>query len=260
MTRQQHIVTTLKRIAFIVLLFLIAGVIISAIQKRGNSVTKEVLIDIQPLPDGFNLINDEDVLITIQRSFGNNLTRIPITSLDVERVERVLEADPFILESDVYVNANNQVNISVVQREPLLRVIDESGKNYYLDKYGKQMPLSPHFTTRALVATGHIPLYDEVHLDEEDSILRELYDLTNILTKDAFYRPMIEQMHVEKNGEFILIPKVGNHKILLGKYADIQDKLKRLKIFYTEGLPHEGWQKYKSISLKYKGQVICKKK
>jgi cell division protein FtsQ len=35
--------------------------------------------------------------------------------------------------------------------------------------------------------------------------------------------------------------------------------LNRLKIFYKEGMPYEGWRKYETINLKYSGQVVCKR-
>ncbi|MEO0044740.1 MAG: hypothetical protein RL329_4189, partial [Bacteroidota bacterium] len=45
-----------------------------------------------------------------------------------------------------------------------------------------------------------------------------------------------------------------------GNLDDLEDKLKRVKIFYQEGIPYEGWKKYGIINVKYKGQVVCKKR
>ena len=58
-----------------------------------------------------------------------------------------------------------------------------------------------------------------------------------------------------------LIPKLGDQIIDFG-YPDenIQDKFKRLSVFYQDGLPYEGWNKYKSISLAFDGQVVAKKR
>ena len=61
-------------------------------------------------------------------------------------------------------------------------------------------------------------------------------------------------------GEFTLIPKIGDQKILLGKVMDAGQKLERLKIFYREGMPYEGWRKYKTIDVRFAGQVVCKKR
>ena len=72
----------------------------------------------------------------------------------------------------------------------------------------------------------------------------------------------IGQIHREKNGDFVLIPQVGSHTIIFGSaFSDreVEEKFKKLKVFYEEGLPYEGWNKYDIINLKYKKQIVCKK-
>jgi len=40
----------------------------------------------------------------------------------------------------------------------------------------------------------------------------------------------------------------------------VEDKLTRLKLFYQKALPKVGWEKYSSINVKYRKQIICTKK
>jgi cell division protein FtsQ len=40
----------------------------------------------------------------------------------------------------------------------------------------------------------------------------------------------------------------------------LEEKLEQLKTFYKEAMPYEGWKKYRTISVKFKGQIVCKKK
>ena len=40
----------------------------------------------------------------------------------------------------------------------------------------------------------------------------------------------------------------------------MQEKFNKLEIFYKEGLNYMGWEKYETIKLDYKGQVVCDKK
>jgi cell division protein FtsQ len=71
----------------------------------------------------------------------------------------------------------------------------------------------------------------------------------------------IEQIHIDHNGEAILVPKLGNHKIYFGLPADnTDDKLSRLQNFYEKALPYEGWEKYKYINLAYDNQIVAKMK
>ncbi|MEL6863249.1 MAG: cell division protein FtsQ [Bacteroidota bacterium] len=249
----------LKRLMGIACLFLLAAAVISAAQLKGSRNVQEVMINIEALPGGHSLVSKKDLMLSIERSFGHNLIGVPLAALNVERIERVLEADPFILASDVYIDAENQVHISVEQREPIVRIIDKNGLNYYLDEFGEKMPLSKHFTARVLVANGEIPAHIPNFLERKKHTLKDLFGLTNIILDDDFLRPMIEQVYVDKRGEYTLVPKLGNQKILLGRLDGLDDKLTRLKTFYKEGMPYSGWKKYKAINLKYKGQVVCKK-
>jgi cell division protein FtsQ len=86
-----------------------------------------------------------------------------------------------------------------------------------------------------------------------------LYKIASYVDKHEFWKAQIEQIFVTRDNEFILIPKVGNHIILFGSAEEVDEKFEKLFVFYKEGLNRVGWNKYSSINIKYKGQVICKK-
>jgi len=256
--KNQDWTRTLWRIAWVGGLVLVAGLVISAMEHKQASLAAGVLIQIDPMPDSTMLIKESDVLVQIDRSFGFALEGRPLKSIDVTRVERVLEEDPLILDADVFVDAKNMIRIEIVQREPVLRIIDRNGLNYYLDEKGIKMPLSKHFTTRVLVATGSIPPYVPDFQEQDNHRLLDVFELAQRIREDDFLSAMIEQIHVEEDGDFIMVPLVGDQRIILGPYERVDEKLKNLKLFYREGMPYEGWRTYRSINLSYRGQVVCK--
>jgi len=74
---------------------------------------------------------------------------------------------------------------------------------------------------------------------------------------------LIGQIHRKHNGDFVLIPQVGGQKIVFGTaFSDleVEEKFRKLKVFYKEAIPYEGWNTYEEISLKYNKQIVCKKK
>lgn len=251
---------TLKRLVWISLLFLLAALVISGVEFKEASLVKEVHIKVQPLPNGNTLVNKADIALTIEKSFGFKFQGLSIGAIEVERLERVLEEDPFILNADVYIDAQNEINIIVSQRQPVLRIIDNNGLNYYLDKDGFKLPLSKHYSARVLVATGNIPPHVPDFLERKKHVLKDLFLLAEMIGQDDFYHAMFEQLFVSNRGEFTLIPMVGNQKVIFGKLDNAQDKLARLKLFYKEGMPYRGWHRYKTINLKYDNQVVCKKR
>ena len=248
-----------KRLMWTFMAFVAAGIILSSVQWKETSPSAGLAIDITPLANGHNLINGEDIMKKIERSFGFPLEGTPLNNIDIERLERVLREDPFISNADAYVDAGSVINIRIAQREPVLRVIDNNGLNYYLDKNGVQMPISEHFTARVLVATGSIPPYVPNFLEREKHLLKDVFKLAGRIMEDDFFAPLIEQLYVSNRGEMTLIPKVGDQKILLGRIFRVDEKLENLKIFYKQGVPYEGWRKYKTYNLKYKGQVVAER-
>lgn len=253
---------TLKRASWLLAIFFSIAIVVSAVGKRESSMVQEVQVEVEPLQGDNRLIKPEDVLITIERSVGAQLRGMPLNSVDVARIERVLEDDPFVIDADVYVTAQSVVRVNIKQREPILRVIDNNGLNYYLDKEGNKMPLSRHFAARVLTATGNIPPHDPEFLQRKRHRLKDLFLLSEKILADEFYKALIEQIYVSNTGEFTLIPKVGDQKIIFGRLANADDKLENLKIFYQEGIPfvEKGWNAYRTIDVRFKGQVVCEKK
>jgi cell division protein FtsQ len=74
---------------------------------------------------------------------------------------------------------------------------------------------------------------------------------------------LIGQIHLKKDGDFVLIPIVGGQEIIFGTAntdKEVNEKFRKLKIFYKEAIPYEGWDKYTEINLKYDRQIVGKTK
>jgi cell division protein FtsQ len=69
----------------------------------------------------------------------------------------------------------------------------------------------------------------------------------------------VEQIYVTPEKEFEIITRVGDQVILFGDTTAMAGKFKKLEIFYSEALNRRGWNEYKSLNLKFRNQIICKK-
>jgi cell division protein FtsQ len=231
-------------------------------RKKGRYVQGEPVIQIVPLADGEYLIQPEDVLVLLERSFTQRIDAMQVSEVDVRRIEEVLERDPFILDADAFINARDEVYIHLSQREPLLRVMDNTDNDYYLDHTGERMPPSKHHAARVLVATGNVQPWTDDYRTKAEHDLNHLIALANRLRADDFLEALVEQVYLNNKGEMVLAPKVGDQIILLGRYDPerIDRQLQRLKDFYREGLPYRGWRAYRSFDLRYEDQVVAKKR
>jgi cell division protein FtsQ len=234
-------------------------ILYSAVMHKKSSFAETTIVDVIPLEGGNKLISESDVRQALLRGFGNTLEGTELGRLDVERMERVLEEDPFVEKAETYVDQRNNLHVRIRQRAPLLRILDNNGGNYYLDKNGVKMPPSKNFTARVIVGTGNIAPYVQEFKQKKRNTLKDIYTLTNVINNDAFLSNFIQQIHVNNAGEFILVPLIGDQKILIGSVKRLDDKIKRLKTFYKEGMPYTGWREYATINVKYAGQVVCKR-
>jgi cell division protein FtsQ len=249
------------RILWVAFLLVVSLVLYVAIGRKKNMTPADRVIEITPLGSGDLLINRSDVENTLTRTLGSDMENIELAKLSVERIERVLEQNPFVLDAETYIDQNNVLHIKITQREPIVRVLDNTGGNYYMDKNGQRIPPSKNIAARVMVATGNVTPYTPDFLEQgkRPTTLKDLFTLTQLLLADEFLASFIQQIHVSDKSEFFLVPLVGDQKIELGKGQKLEDKLNRLKIFYQQGMPYAGWRKYETINLKYSGQVVCRK-
>jgi cell division protein FtsQ len=218
-----------------------------------------------------------DVLVTendiyqVVRMTGNLLKGQHLGSIDFERIEREIRRHSYVSDAQAFMTLEGTVEIDVIQRQPILRIFNEKGESYYLDGRGNLLPLNPAFSARVLVASGSIPepfskrtcyLADSVKTKdslEYRSVMNHLYLVAAYITKDKFLKAQIEQIYVEPNGEFELIPRIGDHTIILGGPDNLEEKFERLLVFYRQGLSKTGWHRYNIINIKFKDQVVCSK-
>ena len=133
------------------------------------------------------------------------------------------------------------------QYEPVIRIMDETG-SYYVDSTGVILDNSLYNAADVIIATGNI----------KDSVqVNQLHELALKFRQDAFWNAQMEQINIEPNGEWVLIPRVGQYEIKLGLPNRLDVKLENLKLFYQKALPKVGWERYSSINLKYKNQIVC---
>jgi len=216
------------------------------------------------------LVTEADIY-TVVKATGNLLKGESLGSIDFERIEREITRQPYVANAQAYMTLDGVVDIDIVQRQPILRIFNEKGESFYLDGLGNLMPLNPAFSARVLVATGFVgesyskkACYLSDSLEKKDSaeyhsVMNNLYKLSAFITKDKFLKAQIEQIFVEPNGEFELIPRVGTHIILMGGADNLEDKFERLFVFYRMGLSKIGWNRYNIINIKFKNQVVCSK-
>ncbi len=182
----------------------------------------------------------------------NNLDLIGqrLSQVRYRRVEYVVSVMRMVRRVECFSTNSGKIVVRIWQYSPILRVMQEQG-NFYVDATGQRLEISLNSAANVLVASGSI--HDSIHV-------RRLYRMALLLRQDPFWEAQIVQIFQKPNGEWVLIPRVGDYEIEFGLPNEVEDKLVRLKLFYEKALPKAGWEKYSSISVKYRKQIICTKK
>jgi len=212
-------------------------------------------------------VTGDDVLDIILEN-GSKILGYPLSTIDTRKLEEILEGESFIKKAELYKTVDGTLNADILQRRPLLRVINSRGFSYYLDREGAILPVSDKFTSRVPVANGYISepflpgslqsITDyERPADRRDRVIHDLYDLAVFIAGSELWRAQIAQIYVNSKYEFELIPRVGAHVIYFGDGSGYETKFRKLEALYLYGFNNEGWNNYEIINLKYENQVVC---
>ncbi len=212
--------------------------------------------------DERGFVTEEDVK-SILVSSGQQLLGAPISSINCYKLEELLRSKSYIKFVEVYTDINGTLNVSIAQREPVLRVcIGATG--FYLDKDGYVFPPSSSYAEYVPVVTGapQLPFTmgykGPLPLDPASKQLVGLLDFALFLKKEPYWNAMIVQINVTSDGKVELIPRVGSQVVILGSLDGYEYKLHKLQVFYRKAMPTVGWNTYKIINLSYGNQVVCK--
>jgi cell division protein FtsQ len=169
--------------------------------------------------------------------------------------------------AEVYLTIDGAIHVYADQRNPVMRVMPDDGGDYFVDDNGYVFRRRNLYTPRLHIVEGNVTVTNAM-LDSlsvldtnvKHSVLKEMFSFVNYINSDNFWSAQIDQIYVGGNNEIDLIPRVGNHTIHLGTFENYKGKLRNLAAFYNQVLPEVGWNKYSTINLEFKDQIVCKKK
>jgi cell division protein FtsQ len=213
-----------------------------------------------------DMITLDEIRDLIDRNFGE-IEGTPVNAINLAELEDVVLRNPYVSACEVYQTIDGGLFMKALVRKPLVRIINEDLQQYYLDHNGFVMPISRAHPSHVPIANGHISdRYVSIDKSErplssfsDTSILQQIYPVAWYLARDEFLSAFIDQIYINEHKEIELVPKIGSQQIILGSSEDAQEKLENLKTFYRKVMNKMDWEVYKTISLKYKNQIVCSK-
>lgn len=234
--------------------------------SHNNRVCEEIVINVD-VSNNMHFLSKEDVLkVLVNR--GVQAQGQIVRDIDLAAVEATILEIPAVEKAAVYTTVGGKLQIDVVQRTPVVRIFNANGSSFYLDVNGVPMPLSMNYTARTLPVTGmlneqRINSVEEIALNDslsDASMLDDIHALAMYIEQDAFLKAQVVQVDVNKNKDFVLVPRVGGQDIIFGRTDDLEARFNKLKLFYEKGLRKSDRRKYDRIDLRFDGQIVCTKK
>lgn len=253
----------------LILLIVLAGIAFGVWHLKGVHEQSYCSgLDIRIYDDNYESLTDTTAIRNIIEQATVSLYSTQLKNIPLRKIEEALHQNPVIEEVDVFTNLDGKVKVKVKTYKPLVRIFTSKGTSFYIDRSGILLPTVEGHSAHVLFASGHlnfsIPdslIFNNYQIKnpERFSVLQEIFNLADQLDANTFLRAQIDQIYLNSDQEFELTPKIGNQDILLGNLNMLDRKLRKLEAFYKQAMPVNGWNKYKSINLKYRNQVVCSK-
>ncbi len=206
-------------------------------------------------------ISGTDVRKWLDMEYGN-YSGIHPDSIDLARIERIIDGKSAILKSQAFTTRDGFLNIKVSQRTPVLRLQMKDG-GCYVDGDGYIFPLQAGFSSRVPVIDGEIPLtvgsgyMGILEKESEREWLEKAMEMISFMEGSKEWREKFVQITVLKGGDFVLVPRKGRERFLFGQPEEIEKKFGKIARYYSNILPEKG-SVYTSINVKFDEQIICR--
>ena len=182
-----------------------------------------------------------------------------IGELNLNTLEKYLETIRWVKKVELFLDNAQVLQVKIEQRIPIARIFTASGNSFYIDKEGLQLPLKQLTVLRLPVFTNFPS--DQEKLSKPDSLLlNDILHFTQAVAADSFFMAQTAQVNIASNGDFELVPSVGDHLVLIGSVENIEDKLNRLYTFYKKVWVQSGLNAYQVIDCRFDNQIVALKK
>ena len=231
--------------------------LIGFVEKRHHDkVINHVEINLAQEDENY-FIDQNDILKMLTESNAETVIGASFESIDLKAIENRIENNKFVNGAEVFKDLKGNLVINVSQRRPIARIIRATAADAYVANDGMTFPTSLKYTARVLLVSGAKSNELLANGFSESEYGKQLLTFLQFVEQSPFWKAEIAQAEIAKDGDITLYPQIGRQVIDFGQPENIEDKFKRLDIFFKKILPVKGWNYYQKVSIKYNNQIVC---
>jgi cell division protein FtsQ len=234
----------------------LCALIAFAERQRGNMVCKDILVQLENVQEN-HFMSEADAMKMVENG-QPQLRGKSFQEIDLKNIESKLIYNKHISKAELYSDLKGNLIVNVKLRRPIARLVQEDGPDAYIAEDGTVMPVSESFASRVLIISGSFvrTMIDKANLNTFDEG-KQIMAMIEFINNDTFWKAQASQLDINGKGKVFIIPQVTSQVVEFGLPINIEDKFRKLKIFYKKILPQMGWTKYSRVSLEFEGQVVA---
>jgi cell division protein FtsQ len=225
-------------------------------RQRDRIVCKDILVQLDNV-QGNHFMSEGDALRMVEAGQPQMIGK-HFYEINLKEIESKLIYNKHVKDAELFSDLKGNLIVNVELRRPIARLVQEDGPDAYIAEDGTVMPVSENFTSRVIIISGSYvkTILDKENLNSFDEG-KQIMQMIEFINGDAFWRAQASQLDINSKGKVFIIPQVTSQVVEFGFPQNIEEKFKKLKVFYKKILPQMGWTKYKRVSLEFEGQVIA---
>lgn len=179
--------------------------------------------------------------------YDAGLAHLPVSQLNLKKLERYLRGFSNFETVECALTSMDKLRIQVVPMVPEVRIFD-GNKSYYINKDGKHIAADATFFADVPVVTGRF---------SRSLPPQTVLPVTRFIARDSLLRHLVGMVEVRDADNIILIPRIRGLVINIGDTTDLPYKRRSIAAAYRQILPRRGWETYDTVSVKFRGQIVC---
>lgn len=209
-----------------------------------------------------SFVSKADVRKYIDREYGRYVGQA-LDSIDLVKIEKIIDGRSAVKKSQAFVTRDSLLRVEVTQRKPVVRFQKKDG-GFYADAEGYIFPLQINYTSHVQIIDGDIPLAANsgykgaIENPREREWFMDVMNVVNFIEGSKVWKDKIVQIHVEKDGELILVPRQGKEVFRFGQPKEIAEKFGKMEMYYSHIVPEKGADTYRSVDVRFSDQIVCR--
>jgi cell division protein FtsQ len=189
---------------------------------------------------------------------------VQMDSIDLTRIEEILDSKSAILKSQAFTTKDSILNVVVTQKKPVVR-FQKGTKGFYAVEDCSLFPLQETYTSHVMVVDGYVPLKIEhgyrgrPDTEEECRWLERIVAMVKYIESSRTWQGKIVQITVLQDGDLMLIPREGKERFVFGQPYELEEKFEKMGLYYKSIRNEKGEDAYRTVDLRFEGQIVCRK-